>query len=788
MSKNMVAGRAAFAITSPYVGADQVRVGLDGSIATITLSGNGAPYVHTESAAGQLKAAFDDLSANPVLRVLVLTGTEEAFALADPEPAPEADRRGSKNSLLTSFLDIGVPSICVVSGRAYACTELIAASDIVLMSSGAEIRDREHVERGIPPTAPVALVWRKALGHQRAKGFLLTGRAISADEALTLGLAAEVLPYNQAVERARHYASRLSRLPAIGLRNTRDALAHELRRELRSAQKSDSPGLPYPAPAASPVAGSPSYAAAHASWTRMERDALGILTVTLQTEGDSLSWGADSFAAHDLFRDIVNDAAVRAVIITGSGKAFCDRPLLKDILPFFAQITPQAMDYFFRNGPRSLDAQFDLAVPVVLAVNGPATVHEEFFLSADVILASEDASFQDGNHIPSGFSVAGTPTFWTELLGPVRGRYFLMTGETLSSKQALALGLVSEITRNADLLSRARFHAERLAQLPRNALLGSRVNLNAHLRQRTFEEVRTNGALFSLSNLDKGGPFATSTQNFDQKRWALDIASPCRSQDLRFADPDQRRFATLDRSAEGVLQVRLHNEEGGPLQPSPSAMLELARLWREIASDSSARVVIIYGFGGISPDADPSGESTGAARGAWRMAEASAEYDRALASVAVPVIAAVDGRTHFCGTVFAADIVLASENAVLTIGAVRPATVPAGLELLFLQACLGSPRASSAFLLGREFSATEAQAVGLVNEVLEPPRLLGRAHAIAGALVRHQTDLVLKTARSALNHYYRKLLFPLSEYTYALRALAGLDALSSLDTNGGHAP
>ncbi|MEJ1929235.1 enoyl-CoA hydratase/isomerase family protein [Nostoc sp. NIES-2111] len=763
-----------------------MRVELNGSTGFISLSGENTSYVHTESAAIRLKATFDEFSMNPDLRVLVLAGAEDAFALPDPDPWMEPKRLPLLSALLASYLEIGVPTICVVSGLAGACTELIAASDIVLMSSTAEIRESDYVSRGIPPSSAVAHIWRKALGHQRAKSFLLTGQTIAAREALALGLAAAVLPYTEVIQRAGEYAARLAAMSSIGLRNMRDALAYELRRDLRMMRESTQARLPDPIPRPLSGAGSPAYAMAHASWTRLERDALGVLTVTLHTADGTLSWGADSFAAHNLFRDIATDADVRAVIITGSGEAFCNRPVLEDILPFFAQITPQAMDYFFRNGPRSLDAQFDIPVPVVLAVNGPASVHEEFFLSADVIIAAEDANFQDGNHIPSGFSVAGTPTFWTELLGPVRGRYFLMTGETLSAKKAFALGLISEVTAQNELLSRARFHAERLAQLPKETLVESRLLLNLHLRQRTFEEVRTNGALFSLSNLDKGGPLATATQNFDQAQWSRDIVSPRPGNTLHFADREVRQFATLERSAEGIIRIHLHNEEGGPLQPTPKALLELARLWRELAIDSNLRVVILSGFGGIARYTNATGEPLGAARLAWMRAEASTEYDRALLWLPVPVIAVVDGATHFCGTAFSSDVVLASEAASFSIGALRSSEVPAGLDLLLLQECLGSLRSGAAFLIGKTFSATEAHAAGLVNEVLEPAKLLDRAHAIAHALAHHQTDLVLKTARAALNHHYRKRLFSLSEYTYALRALADLDTLSSIDQNGGH--
>ena len=81
----------------------------------------------------------------------------------------------------------------------------------------------------------------------------------------------------------------------------------------------------------------------------------------------------------------------------------------------------------------------DIEVPMIAAVNGPARIHAEIPVLCDIVLASEDAVFQDLPHFING-TVArdGVHLVWPLLLGLNRGRYFLLTGQELSAQQALS--------------------------------------------------------------------------------------------------------------------------------------------------------------------------------------------------------------------------------------------------------------------------------------------------------------------------------------------------------------
>ncbi|WP_236648845.1 enoyl-CoA hydratase/isomerase family protein [Spirosoma sp. 209] len=109
-----------------------------------------------------------------------------------------------------------------------------------------------------------------------------------------------------------------------------------------------------------------------------------------------------------------------------------------------------------------------IGVPVIAAINGPATVHSEYALTADVILASESAYFQDFPHLTFGIVPGdGIQTVWTRAIGDYWARYFLYTQQSLSAQEAKQLGVVAEVLPPVVLLmERARTLAEQFLRIP----------------------------------------------------------------------------------------------------------------------------------------------------------------------------------------------------------------------------------------------------------------------------------------------------------------------------------
>ena len=101
-------------------------------------------------------------------------------------------------------------------------------------------------------------------------------------------------------------------------------------------------------------------------------------------------------------------------------------------------------DRIIWEGNRLVDQMLDIEVPMIAAVNGPVSVHSELAVLCDVVLAADHAYFQDAPHFPGGLVPGDTMQIvWPLLLGPNRGRYFLLTGQKIHAEEARQLGIVA---------------------------------------------------------------------------------------------------------------------------------------------------------------------------------------------------------------------------------------------------------------------------------------------------------------------------------------------------------
>ena len=196
---------------------------------------------------------------------------------------------------------------------------------------------------------------------------------------------------------------------------------------------------------------------------RLEREG-GVLTATFHTGGESLVW---SGPAHQelayCFADIGADRDNHVVVLAGTGENWCAA-----IDPgSFALANAHEWDAIVYEGRKLLMNLLDIEVPVISAVNGPALFHPEIPVLSDIVLASESATFQDAPHFAAGIVPGdGAHVVWTQLLGLNRGRYFLLTGQSLDARTALDYGVVNEVLPADQLLARAQELAASIAGQP----------------------------------------------------------------------------------------------------------------------------------------------------------------------------------------------------------------------------------------------------------------------------------------------------------------------------------
>jgi enoyl-CoA hydratase/carnithine racemase len=191
---------------------------------------------------------------------------------------------------------------------------------------------------------------------------------------------------------------------------------------------------------------------------------------------------------------ITADQSVRVVILTGAGTVFSSGGNVKDMRRLLGNDTAAAVirdDYRFGIQRLTL-ALYNLEVPTIAAVNGPAIgAGCDLTCMCDIRIAASSAVFAE-SFVRLGL-IAGDGGAWLlpRVVGMSRAAELTFTGETLSATEALAIGLVSRVVPDGDLLPEALKLAGRIAANPGHALRMSKrlMRDGQHLRLDTLLEM-----------------------------------------------------------------------------------------------------------------------------------------------------------------------------------------------------------------------------------------------------------------------------------------------------------
>ena len=227
-----------------------------------------------------------------------------------------------------------------------------------------------------------------------------------------------------------------------------------------------------------------SYAAKY-QCIRMRRED-GILEMRFHSNDGPLQWGLGPHRELDAaFLDVARDRDNEIVILTGTGDEYCGRAVPPGGHPNRNSMTPAIYDPIYWEGKHLLMNLLNIEVPVISAINGPATRHAEIPLLSDIVIASDDSFIQDTAHFQGGMVPGDGMHFIMPLLmGFTRGRYFLLTAQKIAAHDALAMGLFNEVLPRADVLPRAWALARLLLQQTQLVRRYTRVALTEELKQR----------------------------------------------------------------------------------------------------------------------------------------------------------------------------------------------------------------------------------------------------------------------------------------------------------------
>ena len=205
---------------------------------------------------------------------------------------------------------------------------------------------------------------------------------------------------------------------------------------------------------------------------RHEQDgAIVTLTMDSPETRNALTGGTAPQEFVDACAQIAADASVRVVILTGAGTAFSSGGNLKHMREMFDH-SPAQLRAWYRNGVQRLaKAVYDLEVPMIAAVNGPAIgAGCDLACMCDIRIASENASFAE-SFVKIGL-IPGDGGAWLlpRVVGMSKAAELSFTGDTITAQEALACGLVSRVVAADKLMGEARALAERIAANPGGAL------------------------------------------------------------------------------------------------------------------------------------------------------------------------------------------------------------------------------------------------------------------------------------------------------------------------------
>lgn len=163
----------------------------------------------------------------------------------------------------------------------------------------------------------------------------------------------------------------------------------------------------------------------------------------------------------ELFSELAADDTVRCVVLAGSEKVFAAGADIKAM----ANATPSEIA---NNGAASAwKVLREFPKPVIAAVNGWALGGGcELAMHADIIVAGEGAQFGQPEIKVGIIPGAGGTQRLTRAVGKFKAMKILLTGEAISARDAEAMGLVSEVVPDTQVLERAMSLAKMIAALP----------------------------------------------------------------------------------------------------------------------------------------------------------------------------------------------------------------------------------------------------------------------------------------------------------------------------------
>lgn len=187
-------------------------------------------------------------------------------------------------------------------------------------------------------------------------------------------------------------------------------------------------------------------------------------------------------ALPDALHEVSDDPKVRAVVLTGAGRAFSAGGNIDDFTAFANDLELRRAT--LRLGRRLFEELINVHLPVIAAVNGPAVgLGCTIATACDAVIMSDQTFMADPHVTVALVAGDGGAVTWPLNIGLLRAKPYLLTGDRMPADVAVNLGLATRAVPPEQVLSEATAMAHRIAALPPQAVQDTKSVLNQHLRQ-----------------------------------------------------------------------------------------------------------------------------------------------------------------------------------------------------------------------------------------------------------------------------------------------------------------
>jgi len=191
----------------------------------------------------------------------------------------------------------------------------------------------------------------------------------------------------------------------------------------------------------------------------------------------------------DAIKQAERDEAVRVVVLTGSGRAFCSGADVTEMIGDGGMRTPEDVGNVLRNEYMPMLTRLrTMPKPVIAAMNGPAVgIGASYALACDIRIATPEAyileAFVNIGLAPDG----GVSWLLPRLVGTGIAYEMFFSGKPLQATDAHRLGVINRLVPAEKLEAEVRELASQLASQPRQALAAAKRAVN-HALESSYEE------------------------------------------------------------------------------------------------------------------------------------------------------------------------------------------------------------------------------------------------------------------------------------------------------------